>query len=104
MNELVLILLAAIVEGLLHYIPWRKFLKGNELPRLAAYIFGVLGLMVPFTYWLMVEQGELFVAVTLWKVIVGGGMTVIALYGLDHYVDLIWKDMEATEREVHAKK
>lgn len=68
------------------------------MPRLLAYVFGVLGLMIPFTVWLF-EHGEVLVATTLWKVIVAGGLMVTALYGLDHYLELTWKDMEATERE-----
>ena len=92
-----------ISEAFLHYFPWMKFFKGRTLPRLLAYIFGVLGLMVPFTVWLM-QESNLEIVIGLWKVIVAGGITVMALYGLDHYLDLWWKDMEATEREVHAKE
>lgn len=92
-----------ISEAFLHYFPWMKLFKGNTLPRLLAYIFGVLGLMIPFTVWLF-EHDNLETAIMLWKVIVAGGITVMALYGLDHYLDLWWKDMEATEREADAKK
>jgi hypothetical protein len=35
----------------------------------------------------------------LWIVIGSAGLTVFALYGLDHYLDLIMRDVEATERE-----
>lgn len=59
--------------------------------------------MIPFTVWLF-EHDNLETAIMLWKVIVAGGITVMALYGLDHYLDLWWKDMEATEREADAKK
>lgn len=98
MSDWVLVILVMITEAFLHYFPWKKLLKGRELPRLLAYIFGVLGLMVPFTVWLM-DHSTSYVALTLWKVIVGGGVMVAALYGLDHYIELIWRDMEATERE-----
>ena len=33
----------------------------------------------------------------LWIVIVFAGLMVFALYGLDHYLDLIMRDIEATE-------
>ena len=103
MSEWILIALVMITEAFLHYFPWMKLLKGKTLPRLLAYIFGVLGLMVPFTVWLL-EHSNVNVAVTLWKVIVAGGVMVTALYGLDHYLELQWKDMEAMERENSAKK
>lgn len=35
----------------------------------------------------------------LWIVIGSAGLTVFALYGFDHYLDLIMRDVEATERE-----
>jgi hypothetical protein len=78
-------------------------LKGRELPRVAAYTLGVLGLMVPFSVWLY-ERGEIVVLQTLWMVIVAGGAMVSALYGLDRYIELEWRNMEATERESHAKE
>jgi hypothetical protein len=98
MNEWILISLVAALEALLHYIPWKRFLRGRELPRLVAYILGVLALMTPFSIWL-IEHDQLDVFIMLWKVILAGGITVTALYGLDHYVELVWRDMEASERE-----
>ncbi len=55
-------------------------------------------MMVPFTAWLW-QIGQCEVTKTLWIVIVSAGMTVFALYGFDHYLELIMKDIEATERE-----
>lgn len=87
-----------ITEALLHYFPWMKLLRGRELPRLLAYVFGVLGLMVPFTLWLL-ERNEITVVIIMWKLITAGGVSVVALYGLDHYIELTWRDIEASERE-----
>lgn len=98
MYEWDLIITVMLIEALMHYLPWRQLLKGRDLPRPAAYILGVLGLMVPFTVWLI--RNDLFgVAISLWRVIVAGGLVVMALYGLDHYIHLAWRDLEATERE-----
>lgn len=98
MNEWILLSLVMITEAFLHYFPWAKLLKGRELPHLMAYVLGVMGLMVPFTVWL-IEQNESVIVTVLWKVIAGGGITVIVLYGLDRYIELEWRDMEASERE-----
>lgn len=92
------IVMAMMAEFGLHYFPWKILLRGRKLPRLIAYMLGVLGMMGPFTAWLW-SQGEIEVVQTLWIVIVSGGITVLALYGLDHYLDLIMKDVEASERE-----
>jgi len=98
MNLSVLVLLVMITELGLHYFPWRMLLRGKKLPRLAAYTLGLLGMMGPFTGWLW-QSGEFEIIKALWSVIVAAGMTVFALYGLDHYLELIMKDIEATERE-----
>lgn len=93
-----LVLFVMITELGLHYFPWRMLLRGKKLPRLAAYTLGLLGMMVPLTVWLW-QIGELEIIKALWMVIVAAGMTVFSLYGLDHYLELIMKDIEATERE-----
>ena len=66
-------------------------------------MLGVCGLMIPFTAWLY-ERGEIEVAVRLWMVIVAGGVSVLALYGLDAIKDLYWKEREASEREAARKQ
>lgn len=40
----------------------------------------------------------------LWLVVVSAGLTVFGLWGLDHYLTLIMRDIESSEREaVHEK-
>lgn len=103
MSLLMLILFVMLAELGLHYFPWRILLRGRDLPRLAAYTLGSLGMMGPLTAWLW-QIGEYEVIKALWLVVIAAGMMVFALYGLDHYLDLIMKDIEATEREQHAKE
>jgi hypothetical protein len=103
MSKGAMIALVVTLEAFLHYFPWRKFLKGRDLPRIAAYVLGVLGLMVPFTIWLL-ELGDYATITTLWLIIVSGGGSVLALYGLDHVIELEWKVKESTERESHLKE
>jgi hypothetical protein len=92
-----LIVIVAAVECVLHYFPWRMLLN-RKLPRLSAYTLGLLGMMGPLTVWLM-DHGEIEIIQTLWIVIVAAGVTVFALYGLDHYLELAKRDAEAGERE-----
>ncbi len=56
--------------------------------------------MVPFSVWLWMRN-EVHVLGVLWLVISAGGLTVFALYGFDHYIELIMRDIEASERESH---
>jgi len=98
MNIVMLIALVVFIEALLHYFPWRLILSGKKLPRVAAYMLGVLGMMVPFTAWL-IENGELIIVRTLWLVIISGGLSVMVAYGLDKVLDLIWRVREYDQRE-----
>ena len=100
------IVIVMLAEFGLHYFPWRVLLRGRELPRQVSYTLGLLGMMGPLTAWLW-GQGEMAVIQTLWIVIVSAGMMVFALYGLDHYLDLIMRDMEKSEEIAlrrHGKK
>lgn len=90
-----LIIYVVILEGLLHYIPWRKWL-GKDLPRLIAYVLGVLGMMVPLSLWLM-DHGEIEIMQTIWIVIVSAGLTVFALYGLDRHLELERNDADGKD-------
>lgn len=94
-RDLIVIVMATEIG--LHYFPWRMLL-GRELPRLAAYTLGMLGMMVPLSLWLM-DRGEIEILQALWTVIFTAGLTVFALYGLDHYLELMRRDVEASQRE-----
>jgi hypothetical protein len=98
MDFWVLFVMVAMAELGLHYIPWKLMLRGRELPRIAAYTLGMLGMMVPLSAWLC-KHNEVDVVGVLWAVIFTAGITVLTLYGFDHYLDLIMKDIEAAERE-----
>lgn len=92
------IALVFFVEGFLHYFRWREILKGHELPRPVAYILGVLGLMVPYSAWL-IRRGSVQEVIMLWAVIVGGGLSVLSCYGIDAVSDLYWGKRHAEQRE-----
>lgn len=92
-----LIVIVMAIEFGLHYFPWRMLIK-RKLPRLAAYVLGLLGIMVPYSLWLM-DRGEVENVQMLWIAISAAGLTVFALYGLDQYLDLLRGDKEASQRE-----
>lgn len=97
-----LIVIVVLVELGMHYFPWRMLI-GRKLPRLAAYTFGLLGIMVPFSMWLM-DRDEIKIMQTMWIVVISAGFTVFASYGLDRYLELERKDVEAGQLEATMKR
>lgn len=93
----ILIALVIFIEGFLHYFPWRLVLR-RDLPRPLAYALGTLAMMIPFTIWL-IDQRQGDIAGMLWLVIGAGGASVMAWYGLDWVIDLVWSVREASQRE-----
>lgn len=88
-----------LAEALLHYIRWVEVLMGRKLHPTLAYIIGVLGLMVPFTFWLVeMPRDHMVIAVVLWKTIVSGGASVLICYGVDALVDDKWKSKHKIEQ------
>jgi hypothetical protein len=93
MNEAIVIgialaaLVSALVQAISHWFPWRLAL-GRELPRVWAYVVGVLGFLLPVTvlYWrwdvvgLMVAWSHL---VALWACVVASGLAVVLGYAID---------------------
>jgi hypothetical protein len=98
MGMLEVVVIAGLIQFSLHYFPWRILLRGRKLPRLAAYTLGLLGVMAPYSAWLYARH-EFEALQALWVVVTSGGVVVFALYGLDHYLDLIMRDIESTQRE-----
>ena len=88
--------LAALVASLTllvqHYFPWRLVFR-KDLPRVLAYVMGVLALAAPLSG-LFVVWGEFASLVSLWVVIGAGGISVMGAYGLEW---LLKKIREAEE-------
>jgi hypothetical protein len=103
MSTFEMIIVVMITEALLHYFPWRRILRGKDLPRVAAYALGVGGLMIPFSTWFM-GAGQLEAVLTLWLAILAGGGVVIGLYWIDHVIELEWEVREGKERELQLKE
>lgn len=97
-----IVIIVILVELGLHYFPWRMLIR-RKLPRPVAYTLGLGGIMVPFSLWLM-DRDQIEILQTMWIVIISAGFTVFALYGLDRYLDLEKKEVEAGQVEVMLKK
>lgn len=85
------IALAAVVSALIqlvsHWFPWRLVL-GRNLPRVAAYVVGVLGFLLPVTglYWYW-DAHQVMAAwlhlVALWACVSASGLAVVLGYAID---------------------
>ncbi|HPL70342.1 MAG TPA: hypothetical protein PLR56_09175 [Brevefilum sp.] len=80
--EIVEIVLMAVVTSLLmallHYLPWRGLLR-RELPVLARYMIGVLGLTTPLSVvWIL--RSDWTNLLLLWVAVICGGLTVIVTH------------------------
>lgn len=79
-------LVTMLALGCEHYFPWRLAI-GRDLPRPAAYVLGLLAIIVPvsglFVAWAQEPPvwGYGYVA-ALWAVVASGGMTVLGAYWL----------------------
>ena len=93
MTVVEMLVIAAIICGLielvLHYFPWGMLLR-RRLPRLAAYVLGLLGIMAPLTWlfwrWYAMGIDGWWYLVGLWVVGMVGGAVVLLSYVLDHVV------------------
>lgn len=95
MMVVVAVFTATILIGQ-HYFPWRRLL-GKDLPRVAAYVMGVLAMLVPLTLLFLVwgwMQGAQalhlygWAVAAMWLVAVSGGAAVMACYLVDGWLDL----------------
>jgi len=87
---LIAVLICWLALWVEHWFPWQLLLR-RPLPRLAAYILGVLAIAGPLTglYWRwMVEPAPWPWAhlVGLWAVIVGSGLATMLAWGIDALV------------------
>ena len=74
-------MISALVLAVEHWFPWRMLI-GRALPRMIAYIIGVLALLIPISVvWLLSGQRE--IVLQLWAVVVASGAMVALVYGID---------------------
>jgi len=97
------IAVAALVTDLLllvgHWFRWDLWF-GKELPRIAAYVYGMLAVLAPITVVLVIWQMWI-VVVLVWTCAITGGMAVCVAYFIDDHVVLRKKDqVSMVEREI----
>ena len=103
LNTLIQIAVAAIITDLFllvgHWFRWDLWL-GRELPRIAAYVYGMLSILVPVTVLLMIWQ--LWpVVLLLWISTVTGGIVVVIAYFTDEHAVLKKKEsISIVEKEI----
>jgi hypothetical protein len=96
MGEILIVgLIVFLIEFGEHYFPWKLLLR-KRLPRVVAYMIGVLGLVLPlgglFIWW---QAWECLIAL---GVVIGcGGGAVLLGYGLDHAMKRITLASELEE-------
>lgn len=80
-------LIAALVQCVLHWFPWR-LASGQDLPRTRAYALGVLGIVLPYSGLLLLWIGEqscgvLPALIGIWVIVAASGGAVNLAYWLD---------------------
>ncbi|HET20331.1 MAG TPA: hypothetical protein ENO16_06965 [Chromatiales bacterium] len=95
-------LLAGVVAGLIlavgHYAI-DKARRGRPMPRVAAYVYGVLTLNGAYSVWLALARPVLLYAILgLWLITVLAGAADVACYGLDTWVQAQTDHAELEER------
>lgn len=91
------VLLAVLALWVLHWFPW-KMLLGRKLPRLAAYVLGVLAMELPL---IVLHWGTIFVR-DLVLMTLAGGTAVFLAWFVDWVLDrvrLSYELVELMERE-----
>lgn len=100
----VAMIIAAVVALLsvltLHYFPWQALMK-KELPRIPAYVLGVMAMAFPLTVLFLLFQvwTNTEVLVSLWLVIGAAGSGTILAHNLDSWIYHKTRADETEERE-----
>lgn len=92
------ILTAAFVSCIMllamRWAPWSQSIKNN---RMVQYVLGVLGLLLPFSY-LLVMWKEWMILTAIWSITIAGGAVILAARELDVRIARDER-LEAAERE-----
>ena len=97
MGILIAALMSALSLMVQHLLPWPKIFD-RDMPRVVAYILGVLALALPLT--VLFAVWALWQALlALWMVIVAGGASVLLAYALEDWLKVRIIAREGSERE-----
>lgn len=102
-------LFAVCVMLIEHWFPWQMVLR-RKLPRLAAYVMGLLGIIGPLTilYWRWGSEppvSQWFYLLALWAVVLSSGVAVALAYLFDWVTGRVALSFELGEIvSVHAEE
>lgn len=102
-------LFSVLIMWVEHWFPWRILIR-RDLPRLAAYVIGTSGVIIPISYlfWLWTHtpppSNNLFL-IALWADVIASGLAVGLAYGLDWVVARVALSFDLAELEAfHGRK
>lgn len=101
-------LVSALIQLVSHWFPWRVAL-GRDLPRVWAYVVGVLGFLLPVTglywYWDAAQVSDAWIhLIGLWVCVAASGLAVVLGYRIDWLLDRVRRSYEQEERDEARKE
>lgn len=95
-------IVTALLLSLGHYFPWHDIFgrpaDGRPMPRIPAYVYGVLAIILPVIYLFMLSGSRTEAVLLVANVIVAGAATVLC-YVYDQYRTIRRTAKESLERE-----
>jgi len=85
----------ALAESVLHWFPWRTAL-GKPLPRIPAYILGVLAILLPLMAYDITNHAAQHALYMLAAATVAGA-SVLAAYAIDWAIETHWRARSAEQ-------
>lgn len=94
--------LPAAVIAAEHYAPWQRWLRGEPLPRLAAYTMGTLAILVPATLASQPRRHRQVVTM-FWAAAASAGVTTLAAWGIDWLNERSARQADEKDRLLHGR-
>ncbi|HPS41038.1 MAG TPA: hypothetical protein PK040_00440 [Anaerolineaceae bacterium] len=93
----VIAFLIVVVE---HYLPWQLILR-KELPKIPAYILGVLAFGIPLSvlFTVITDWTSSEIVLSFWVVVISAGAGTVGCYNLDSLIHNRARADESEERE-----
>lgn len=93
-------LISFLIVAIEHYLPWQMILR-KELPRLSAYIMGMLAIALPVTvHWTLFKSWTTSeIIISFWVITCAAGLGTLGCYILDGLIHNRARAEESEERE-----
>ena len=89
----------ATVCALAHYFPWRFWFKRGRLPRLLAYVLGLLSIILPVSVALLFVATALDALILLWLAAASAGLGTLIPWWWDWHNRTELQRQDAAERD-----